>query len=162
WRKWRRRRPHAAALAGMSMTVVLATLAVGAGAAAFLMQRAEQAEVSLRDGRSQSARGDFDGAVRTLRGGLAAAWDLPFHKNLVEELNVQLRPAELARDEAARSASARELHRLADRVRYFYDAPHLRPHDLPAIDAACRAFWDDRARVVERLSVAGALDPSVR
>ena len=154
WRKWQRRRPHAATLLGMTLAVVTAAGAVALGATAYLTQRTVQAENALHDGQLKLARGEWEGAVATLQHGLSAAHDLPFKPGLANELGLQLHRAEQARAQAGRVAATRELHQLADLVRFFYGA-NLPPQRLRAIDASCRAFWNDRTRIVARLSPDG-------
>lgn len=164
WRKWRRRRPHAAALLGMLLAVLTAAGAVAIGAAAYFTQRTEQAENALQNGRVQMTRGEWEGAVRTFQHGLSAAREIPFRQGLAAELSQQLRLAEQARADAERVAVARELHRLTDRVRFLYGALDLSPKGLRAIAPSCRAFWEGRTRIVERLSAKGALmlEPAIR
>src|SRR5207249_9916829 len=72
WRKWRRRRPHGAALAGMTLAVVMAALAVALGAASHVGERIDRAGTALTDAQAQMAKGDWDSAAGTLRHGLAA------------------------------------------------------------------------------------------
>jgi serine/threonine protein kinase/Flp pilus assembly protein TadD len=164
WRKWRRRRPHAAALLGMALAVLTAAGAVAVGTAAYFTQRAGQAEEALLHGQAEMARGEWEGAVRTLQHGLSAAREIPFRQGLAAELGRQLRLAEQARADAERAAAARELHRLTDRVRFVYGVPDLPPKHLRAIAPSCRALWEGRMRVVERLSPNGTvgIEPAIR
>jgi tetratricopeptide (TPR) repeat protein len=133
---------------------VTAAGAVALGATAYIMQRTVQAENALRDGQVKLARGEWEGAVATLQHGLSAAHDLPFQPSLANELGLHLHLAEQARAQAGRVASIRELHQLADLVRFFYGA-NLPPGRLRALDASCGAFWNDRTRIVARLSPDG-------
>jgi tetratricopeptide (TPR) repeat protein len=164
WRKWRRRRPHAAALLGMMLAVLTAAGAVAVGTTAYFAQRMEQAESALRYGQSQMTRGEWEGAIRTLQHGLFAAREIPFRHRLEAELSHQLRLAQMAREDAERAAAARQLHQLTDCVRFLYAARDLPHKRLRAIAPACRAFWEDRTRIVERLSTNGTslLEPAVR
>src|SRR5262249_11926421 len=65
---------------------------------------------------------------------------------------------------ADQAMAIRDLHRLTDRIRFLYGAGNFPRKYLRAIDANCRIFWDDRGRLVERLSPNGlsALEPAVR
>jgi serine/threonine protein kinase len=155
WRKWRRRRPHGVALAGMALAVLAAAVAVAAAGAGHFLQRIEQARASLDDGRAQAERGEWEGAVRTLRRGRSAARDVPFQGNLADDLGRRLALAERARSAADRSAAARELHRLADRVRLLCGTDDL-PHDrLAGLEASCLALWANRDRLAALLAPAG-------
>jgi serine/threonine protein kinase/tetratricopeptide (TPR) repeat protein len=164
WRKWRRRRPHAAALMGMMLAVLTAAGAVAIGAAAYFTQRTEQAENALRYGQVQMNRGEWEGAVNTLQHGLSSARAVPFRPGLQAELSQQLRLAEKARADAERETAARQLHWLTDRLRFLYGARRLPPKALQAIAPSCRACWESRRKIVERLSADGtsALHPAVR
>jgi serine/threonine protein kinase/tetratricopeptide (TPR) repeat protein len=157
WQKWRHRRPHGIALAGMMLAVLTAAGAVGIGAASHLTQQTHQAHTALDDGRVQMANGEWEGAISTLQHGLSVARGLPFQRDLVDELDRRLCVAEQAR-------AARELHQLANHVRFLYGADHFPPAGLRGLEAPCRAFWENRAQVVERLSPGGAaaLEPMVR
>ncbi|HEY1377809.1 MAG TPA: serine/threonine-protein kinase, partial [Gemmataceae bacterium] len=164
WRKWRRRRPHGAALAGMMLAVLTAAAAVALGAVSHVADRIDRAGAALTDARGQMAAGDWDAAIGTLRRGRAAAGGLPWQQPLAEELDRRLRVAEQGRAAAARSAAARDLHALADRVRFLYGADPVPANGLRAVAAPCRALWDGRERVVARLRPAdgAAVDPATR
>jgi eukaryotic-like serine/threonine-protein kinase len=163
WRKWRRRRPHGVTLAGMMLAVLTAAGAVAFGTVSHFNQRLEQARAALNDGQVQRARGQWEGAVRALQRGQAAAQGVPWGHDLAEELERQRHLAEQGQAAADRAAAARELHQLADRVRFLYGADQLAPEALRRVEARCRAFWEKRDRVVERLGAGQpALEPAVR
>jgi tetratricopeptide (TPR) repeat protein len=145
----------------MTLAVLAAATAVAAGAASHFRQRVEQARTALDDGQAQLGRGDWDGAVHTLRRGLSVARGTPFQQGLADELACRLRRAEQARAAADRAAAARELRQLADRVRFVQGADRLPPGDLCGLAACCRALWENRARVVERLGSQRS-EPAVR
>ncbi len=110
------------------------------------------------------AKGEWEGAISTLQRGLAGARGIPFQRDLADELDRRLHLAEQARTAAVRAAAARELHQLTDRIRFLYGANHVQLEGLLGLEACCRAFWNERGRIVERLSPAGshALEPVVR
>jgi serine/threonine protein kinase len=164
WQKWRRRRPHGVALAGMTLAVVTAAVAVGLGAASYFGGRAEQARAALKEGRIQAAAGQWDGAVQAFQRGLKAARDVPLQGDLAAELEQGLHRAEQGQAAAERDAARTDLHRLTDQVRFLYGANHVRAERLPALAASCRALWDNRARIVERLGEGGTatVAPAVR
>jgi tetratricopeptide (TPR) repeat protein len=161
WRKWCRRRPHGVALVGLTLAVLTAAAAVAVGSASHFRQRAEQARTALDDGQAQMGRGDWDGAVYTLRRGLSVARGTPLQQGLADELACRLRRAEQARAAADRAAAAHELHQLADRVRFVQGTDRLPAADLRGLAACCRALWENRARVVERLGPRRS-EPAVR
>src|SRR5262245_5023779 len=105
WRKWRRRRPYGLALAGMLLAVLTAAGAVLLGAAGHVTRRAEQARAALHDGQAQLDRGEWEGAVGTLRRGLEEARGLPFQADLAADLERRLRLAEQRREAARRAAA---------------------------------------------------------
>jgi tetratricopeptide (TPR) repeat protein len=164
WQKWRRRRPHGVALAGMTLAVLLAAGAVVLGALSHFNQRLDQARAALNDGKVLMAQGQWEGAMRALERGRDAARGLPWQHDLATELDRRLRLAEEGQAAADRDASARELSRLADHVRFLYTADSPPPEALRGLAERCRAFWEKRRRVVERLRVAEgrALAPTVR
>jgi tetratricopeptide (TPR) repeat protein len=148
WRKWRRRRPYGVALAGMLLAVLTAAVAVALGAATSFRQRVEQARAALNDGQAQMDNGQWEAAVGTLRRGLSVARATPFQGALADELGRRLSVAE-------RAAVAGELHHLAGRVRFLYGGDGLAPGSLGGLEARCRALWENRGRIVERLRPAG-------
>ena len=160
WHKWRRRRPHGVALTGMMGAVIAAACAVAVGAVSHVSDRIDQGRAALADGRVQAAKGEWDGAAATLRRGLAAVQGLPWQGELTGEMERLLVRADEGRAAAEKAAAAAELHRLADRARFLYGADHLPPAGQKELAAGCRAFWDDRGRVVDRLGP--TLDPAVR
>ncbi len=163
WRKWRRRRPHGVALAGMMLAVLTAAVAVAVGAAGHFAQRIDQARTALDDGQLQMAKGEWEGAIGTLQRGLSAARGVPFQRDLADELDRRLRLAERGgptrtgpRPPASctgwSTASASSTGRTTSR-----------PRACAGLEASCRAFWESRDRIVERLSPRRpALEPSVR
>jgi serine/threonine protein kinase/Flp pilus assembly protein TadD len=164
WRKWRRRRPHGAALAAMLLAVLTAAGAVALAAAGHVAQRAAEARAALEDGQAQLAGGQWEAAVACFRRGQSAARGVPFQGDLAGELGRRLRLAEQGAAAAERAAASRDLHQLAERVRFLYGASHLQPEGLRGLEASCRAFWESRGRVVAQLSPAGAaaLAPAAR
>jgi serine/threonine protein kinase/tetratricopeptide (TPR) repeat protein len=170
WLKWRRRRPHGVALVGMMLAVVTAAGAVALGFMSHARARIEQAQIALNDAQVQMAAGHWDDAVQTLRRGLEVARGLPLQSQLADELDRRLRLAEHGRDAASRAAAARELHRLADRVRFLYGADTYPPESLRDLADSCGAVWASRAAILDRLSAhsgaglgeAGGASPEVR
>jgi serine/threonine protein kinase len=159
WQKWRRRRPHGVALAGMMGAVLAAACAVAVGITSHVSDRIDHARDALADGRVQVAKGEWELAELTLRRGLAAVHGLPFQGELAGDLHRGIDRAEMGRGVADRAATAAELHRLAQRVRFLYGVERLPPAGADELTDGCRRFWNDRDRIVDRLR---ALNPSVR
>jgi hypothetical protein len=143
----------------MMLAVLTAGGAVAAGAVGHFTERITQARAALSDGEAQMARGEWEGAVGTLGRGLSAARDIPFRRDLAEQVAGRLRHAEQERASADRARTAHELHRLADRVRFRYGATDLPAEGSAALKGRCGALWEGRGRVVERLSPAGGPAP---
>jgi serine/threonine protein kinase len=164
WRKWRRRRPHGLALAGMMLAVVTAAGAVALGILSHFGHRIDGARTDLGDAQHQMASGDWEGASRTLQRGLAAARGVPFQRDLANDLEHQLHRAEEGRAGAKRGEMRRTLHQLAERFRLLFGATQLAPEELRRLEPTCRACWESRARIVAQLSPAGAgaLEPQAR
>jgi serine/threonine protein kinase/tetratricopeptide (TPR) repeat protein len=155
WQKWRRRRPHGVALAGMMGAVLTAACAVALGLVTHVNDRVDEARGALALGRVQVANGEWDLAELTLRRGLAAAQSIPMQGDLQGELRGCLERTETGRVVADRSAAAAELHRLADRARFLYGADRLAPAGAAELATGCRQFWADRRRIVDRLDPLG-------
>lgn len=163
WRKWRRRRPHGVALVGMMFAVLAAAGAVALGAASHVADRVGLASAALTDAQSQMAVGDWDAATATLHRGLSAVRGFPGQHALTVELERRLNEAERGRADADRSATARDLRRLADRVRFVYGADLAPTAGVGGVAASCRTLWDRRERAVARLrNEDGGPDPAVR
>ena len=152
WRKWRRRRPHAPALAGMLLAVALAALLVAHLGWTRIGQRLREAGAALADGRDQLRARRHPEAVASLTRGLALAEGMPGGRDLARQLDSQWR-------RARRAEAADRLHRVADRLRLLAGAGPSPDDRLGTIEARCRAIWGARERLVAR---AGAeLDPEL-
>ncbi len=164
WRKWRRRRPHGTALAAMALAVVLAAGAVGLGAMGHFRERTDAARTALSDARRQIAGRRWDEAIATLERGRSALEEVPFSRDLVADVDHELERARQGERAARRVTAERELHRLADRLRFYHGVEDGPRADVPALAAACRSLWQDRRRIVTRLSDRGTagLAPAVR
>jgi serine/threonine protein kinase/Tfp pilus assembly protein PilF len=153
WQKWRRRRPH-----GVAFLVLLAAVLTSGGTALGLLlhqanQREEAASAALREGRLLLRRGQYPEALATLRVGLEKARALMGTQGLEQELTHQFRLAEQAQ-------AAQELHGLADQIRFVSGDELLSPRPAHELETQCRALWDRREQIVERLG--RDLDPAAR
>ncbi len=153
WRKWRRRRPHGVVV----LLLFAAVLACGGTAIALVLHQANQREEAvlgaLREGQQLLRRGQYSDALATLRGGLDRARATLSNRQLEQELIRQVRLGEQAQ-------AAQELHGLADQIRFLTGDEFLLPRQARALEGQCRALWERREQILERLS--RDLDPAAR
>jgi serine/threonine protein kinase/Tfp pilus assembly protein PilF len=140
WGKWRRRRPYALALLGLTL-LVLAAAGIGL---IHTTQQVRKARTALQEGRECLNRYEYREAQAASKRGLALAQDIPFQGDLTRELRAQLRLAE-------RAQAAQELHLFVERVRTLDSADGLAPGDAQAVETHCRAVWQQRNAILERL-----------
>ncbi len=142
WRKWRQRKPHALTVV-LLLSVVLAVLA--AGGTLLLVQhgrRVDESRIALRDGIALNQARQYAEAARVLTAGLQVARNLPEQESLVRELDRQLNMARYGQ-------LADNLHRLAEQVRFLYDAENLSRARMESLESACRAVHDARQTLLE-------------
>jgi tetratricopeptide (TPR) repeat protein len=162
WQKWRRRRPHALAVFGMVILVLLAGLASVVLVLSHLGHRLDQGRTALAEGNRQLEEKQFDQAIHTFTRGLGQVENLPGPDDLAGELTSRLR-------QARRAQAARELHRLVDRFRLLYGVGFLPPKVASEIEDSCHEFWTKRLFILNQLtggsasgqspgSLAGGLD----
>ena len=141
WQKWRRRRPHALARAGVMLLFggVLAA-AVGLGIAYAERQR-HDAEAALTEGDGLLRRGLPAEADRPLARGEELAAALPWCGDLTRTFAEKRR-------EARRAQLAAELHRTADELRYLCDPDTLSRDSAAELQAACGRLWEARGGLI--------------
>jgi tetratricopeptide (TPR) repeat protein len=117
------------------------------------------AQSFLIDGQARMRNGHPDEAGQTYQRGLAIIEGLPFSRELERRLRDHLDAAAKAQVQAAqqqhqirRDEAAQELHRLADRIRFLYGMDGISRRDLDAVERHCRAVWNQRTLIVERLT----------
>jgi serine/threonine protein kinase/tetratricopeptide (TPR) repeat protein len=144
WAKWRRRKP--AGVAWVAAGLLATGLSLGGGYHWLhrFDQRREQAAALLEGGRQSLDRGDLAAAEAALHQGLAWAEVLPDAAPLVEEFHGALR-------KARQQQAVRELHRLADVIRFLFPSRDLTGPAARDLAARCRGLWDLRDRVLEKL-----------
>jgi eukaryotic-like serine/threonine-protein kinase len=155
WRKWRLRRPHGVAIAGMMMALLIATGAVGLGLVNHYVDRREQGLAALRDAGVQVGQKEWEGAGRTLQRGLASLQGLPGQSELRAKLRSELELVEKARAELERAQLRKSLHELAERIRFVAADGSGAARALPALESPCRALWDRRDEIMARLTSVG-------
>jgi serine/threonine protein kinase/Flp pilus assembly protein TadD len=139
-RKWRRRRPFA-----LPLLALLAVLAAPAGPLfVHAGRQADRARSALREGEDDLVQGHPAKAVETFRYGAALAEGLPFQGDLRRELHDGMRRAERARQ-------ARELHRIAERLRPLFGVESIPPAQARAVAEHCRGLWRELDLIGERL-----------
>ena len=133
WAKWRRRHPGALAWGVTAAALVLAaTVAFAAH-----RQRDAQVRVDLETGRSERLLGDFDKAIQSLGRGLSSLDKLPLAPSLKRDLETELRLAK-------RDRLAKDLHKLADQVRFDYGIDLPPPQEAKSLIRLCQTLWDRR------------------
>jgi tetratricopeptide (TPR) repeat protein len=164
WQKWRRRRPNHLALAVILLAGVTAAAAACVGLVNHFVRRVEEARLSLADAQVQMDHGEWQAAVHTLQRGLSVARSAPWQRDLADEVHRRLNVAEQGSAAADRAGAATELRQLADRVRFLYGADRLPSDVLRGLEQRCRALWEERHRIIERLSPDGvaALESAAR
>ena len=133
WRKWRRRHPGSLAWLLAGASALLATALALGGLAVAYSQRLGQVEAALQDGRADRQAGRPEEAARTLAGGIDAASVLPGMDRWRGALRRELRLAE-------RDRMARELHELADLVRFRYGVDPPSDEEARSLGRLCRAI----------------------
>src|SRR5262249_25632084 len=151
WTKWRLRRP--AGIAWVAAGLLAAGLTLGGGYQWLHRydQRREQALAFLEGGRQALNRGDTAAAEDSLHQGLEWVAGLPDEAPLTVEFRSALR-------KASQQQVVRELHRLADVVRFLFPSRNLTGPAARDLAARCRGLWDRRALVLEKLGP--DLDPA--
>jgi serine/threonine protein kinase len=164
WQKWRQRRPQAMARIGMSLVAVTATTAVLLGGVNYFTDRMSRAHAALQEGQEMLANGEWRGGIGTLHRGLTLAKGMPLQHGLVQDLDERLLLAEQARAASNRVAMVARLEQLTDRMRFLYGPAPFPQEALDELEESCRAIWDNRRQVVERLSSGAGqpLEPVVR
>ena len=145
WQKWRRRRPGRFRAAAMMVIVAVALVGLLAGAAAYLHDRHEQAEVALHDGQRQAQTLAHAGeAVKTLERGLKLVDGLPFESGLRHELRAEI-------DSTRRTHLAQQVHQLADQIRVLYvggGAETVPTRRLRPLATRCAELWGRRDVII--------------
>ena len=144
WRKWRRRRTHLVPLLGMMVLVLLVALGSGGLVLTYVGQQIDQARTALSEGQEQLQNRQYHEAISTFRRGLDQVGQLPGAGGLKLELTNQMQLA-------GRLQASQELHLLADRLRSFYGVDGASSASLRDIEACCRALWDKRHLIMDRL-----------
>lgn len=141
WQKWRRRHPGALAWCLAGLAITLAALGAVAEAVSTYRHRVGQVLLALEDGRRDRELGRYDEAIHVLDAGLDAADSLP----AVGGLETTLREERLR---ATRGRMAKELHSLADRIRYRYGIDLPSPHDGEVLIQQCRSLFERRGQIL--------------
>jgi eukaryotic-like serine/threonine-protein kinase len=145
WRKWHHHRPHAP----LWMGLLLALTAAGTMLATSAAERFRDARGALVEARSQIHEGAHREAIRTLHQGRGRVDRLPGSAGLVAEIDALL-------GQARRAQAARDLHAVAESLRFLAGAEVFPERELQALEAHCRTAWEKRGLVAD--PAAAALD----
>jgi tetratricopeptide (TPR) repeat protein len=148
----------------MLLAVLAASGAVALGVVSHFTEQISQAHRDLQDGQAAMDKGEWEAADNTLRRGLSAARSIPFQRDLAADLERRLHRVGQARNTESRVAVARDLHRLSDRIRFFYGEDSFARGVPSTLEARSRLLWENRRQLVENLRDPGsaALEPVVR
>jgi serine/threonine-protein kinase len=139
-RQGRKLRRHPLALAGLLMLLL-----VGLTGAGFHWKEQDrlirEATAALQDVDERVRQHQYAEAVRTLSRGLEHARAAGGVPELTRELESRLA-------QARRGVAAEELHRLAEHVRFHFDADALPSTQRETLALQCRRVWDARARLL--------------
>src|SRR6185503_2756908 len=147
WRKWRRRRPHALALANLTTAALVAIVAAVTILISNSNGRTKDARAALAEGQDHLEREQFAESVDAFKRGVALCESLFGNRPLKVELTSQLRQAE-------RAQIAADLHVLADHVRFLYAADFPTRESVRLLEARCRQVWDNHAWITSNLDSA--------
>jgi serine/threonine protein kinase/Tfp pilus assembly protein PilF len=147
WRKWRRRRPYTLPLSGLLLGVLIAAGAVALNRQANVGHQRRQLETIVQAGRDHLQAGRIDEAVSGLRHGLVLAEETPQNMDLAQEITALLQRAEGGQ-------AARELHGLAEQIRFLYGADSLPVQAMAGLEARCWLLWTNRERILNQLGLA--------
>jgi serine/threonine protein kinase/tetratricopeptide (TPR) repeat protein len=137
WRKWRRRKPPALALAGMLLVMLVATVAVIGYTVTHVSQRLRDAETTLAEGQEQMRGHAYEEAARNFGRGLALADGLPGSADMMAKLSDQLQLAHKGR-------AADHLHLLANHIRLLYADDSRSRREAQSLEEQCQKVWDAR------------------
>ncbi len=138
WRKWRRRRPHALTRGSAGLSTLAAALVVLGIAGESYRHRVAEVDAALADARRLRIAGQFAEAIHSADRGIDLARPWPF-------VNARASALEGERRLALRGKQAREIHELADLLRFQTGAGFALTDSARSIERRCRAIWDDRA-----------------
>lgn len=136
WRKWRRRRPHALTLVALVTLVLAVALGAVASVRTQHQRHVREAESALTQGRELLAKHDYAEAGRTLNRGRELAQELG-QAELIAALEAQLQRVRQAQ-------FLQDLHGLAEQVRFLQEPEALSVESAAALEARCRAIWEQR------------------
>jgi tetratricopeptide (TPR) repeat protein len=154
WSKWRRRQPQGLVVIGL-MVLLLAT-ATGGGYLGYLYRqglegRRDEALAILRTAQDQTGTSRYTDAEASLRHGLTLVEKLTQGEDLTARYQNQLH---LVRQLAA----AQDLHSLANDIRFLYPFDAGNRTDLHRLEKQCRALWEHRLLVQQRLAADQGLE----
>ncbi len=142
WRKWQRRRRHALPLLILSLTITAAS----GFALVHVSRQSHKAQIALHDGQNYLTQRRYAEALNAFKHGIALVEDLPLGSDLKQHLHDRLREAECGQ-------AIHELHLFRERVRPLYNAASLPEAQARTVESHCRAIWEQREAILERLQL---------
>jgi serine/threonine protein kinase/Flp pilus assembly protein TadD len=150
--KWRRRNPAALGMMGLKLAAAVLLVALAAGGWLWAEQCGRDAEAALAEARDHLQRGDTVAASAAIGRGRELARLLPWRHDLPRDFDRQQYLVQ-------RAQVVRDLHTLADRLRFLVDTESLAPSQVESLEASCRAVWQARERLLR--DPAAAPEPQV-
>jgi serine/threonine protein kinase/tetratricopeptide (TPR) repeat protein len=142
WAKWRRRRPHTLAMAGLMALFSSAVAALAVFVFSAARQRTAGAEAALESARSHLARREYVEAASDLQRGNRLLGDDLAAGGLAAEIRRGVR-------QAARGRAALGLHTTAERLCYAYGDDSLPSEALRTLENSCRETWQARDQLLD-------------
>jgi serine/threonine protein kinase/Flp pilus assembly protein TadD len=150
--KLRRRQPHLLRFVGLIGAIVIVTAAAVTIFGMNVNHRVNEARAALDEGRKLTKAGRYADSIAALKRGAAQLENLPWNRALKQHLRDCLAAA-------ARGQAAQGLHETADRFRLLYGVDFFPSAKLQTLEVRCRAFWDKRDLILDRLGK--ELEPDV-
>ena len=141
WRKWRRRRPHGLALLCMLSALLLTAATATAMTWTHFNTQRELIRGLLEESQQKLSHQQYAEALASLHHGQVLADSLAGSQELKGELGRLIALAEQAQ-------AARELHHLADQIRFLSGDDFLSAQRVRALDSQCQALWDRREQIL--------------
>ena len=157
WQKWRRRKPHAMALAAISLAALVVVCTLGG---LFFHDRMQTAEALMAQSQQELASKQFDSAITHAQSAFSALSPFPWQGKLKEQLRRQIASAQRGQANGA-------LHELVEQLRFLEDQP-LDQAKLAEIAAGCAKVWKRRESFAspaidsQGQGVGDRIDPQVR
>ena len=138
WRKWRRRRPQALVRGSAGLSTMAAALVVLAIAGESYRHRLSEVDSALADARRLRLAGQFAEALHSAERGVEIARQWPPIGRRTSDFDKERRLS-------IRGKDARDIHELADLLRFRSGSGFAASESARSLERRCRTVWDERA-----------------